>query len=1391
MADELDTPLSPLSSAPSNDSGSDDDFSTANTKLSFDPMRTPERKLTQRRQISLENGDSSPLRRSARLSTAVNITTEQVESLSGSDDEGLSADENDAADVEAVLGTPDRDQFVQSDEPSSVLASRIIRAHDNPSPPPNSTSLSASAARRRKSGILIDLFDEAAKPAHTLSQGFTAYEIPFDASSVSGPSTPLTLLDEDQPMRGLNAADTSQPDLITFTSFSNGVDDDQPGPSIPSLRDQSASDSERLSNQSETASATHAILPHSLIASPIPTRPLASISPNVSMDHIPTYALQSEPSDLLNDTAIKPSSLSSPLEQSEVSENDAAQLPASTPEMVDQIRRSTPPTLAMEPTSPNYSNVNGVLADMSEPLESAVPIADPPATPPAADISPEALPIPIITLAPPEENEADVPLVTPRRSTRPRRSVSPFGSPDRHTAAETLPSSPRRTSPRRRSVSPQVFQTAQAAESPRLPPRRSSPRRRSVSPRVFEAQIPDREPLASPGDSLQASPKRSSPRRRSVSPVVFGLQSSVFTPLPLQTDSRASPSPRSRARKRLEGLPDLPLDSSSGEGMGQDDDQIMASPLEEQSPKSKGKQRALTDDDESNISSFARQVGSLSPDSANVLSGLLSPSQPASILEPLAPKVDTTPEPPSTPERLTPFPVFRHLSTPSNLTFPVRLASPVRGTSPERSNVQRNNSTDIPPPTPARRIPIEQAVAQGHLSPQKAAQLKADGGKGLTAGPSRMPIINLPPMDSPARRVIKSGPIAPSTPSNGFLAARPTAASRARSTSIEAKSPAGVLSKSNGIASPAKAVGIRAERSGPAPPNSKLKALPFPLTPSKAVAKPTFGMREPSPAPTPQDSNESTSKSSMVQRTSRIPRITQKPYAKPTVSATRKQPVNASTSTTLRMVDLSKQVQPPKASPVKQFRIVQTKPSSNGVAAQSQMRNLTSSEADSSTLPATGVNNAPSPKRKRGADKVNAVAETQTSRRIVPMRRVVPPRAKSPVAPLLAQEQAPDKLNADATADVVTRETPADVPSQLDTAGDAREIDQHIDVVSDSFPPQEQHTTGLPPTASGAVSASSTQPIEETSEPAALADIIPDPTSEPPAEDDLPDGVRRTRRTSRKPTLPPVSSSATEPRPAQSRRKASGTASARSEPALGGMSAVALRALTSTNTTKNQAYLVAKLNVEVIHKNGARPESPMVKMKTVSQRQEEERNEMRLARAERRARRSGEPIPELSELSDAVSLADDDSEDEDEVPDSPSLRPRRHQLRARLPSSSDDERDRPPKRAKLDDEDLLDSREGPRRVKWDEVLFEATSIDKVKPGTRARPRDDVIRKGCLAPRAKALQLDTLGNLPETSSPLKNLVEEDITVKKYVYDDDEPVVEVVVKNTRSRSKKGKT
>ncbi|KAJ7097946.1 hypothetical protein B0H15DRAFT_773040 [Mycena belliarum] len=289
----------------------------------------------------------------------------------------------------------------------------------------------------------------------------------------------------------------------------------------------------------------------------------------------------------------------------------------------------------------------------------------------------------------------------------------------------------------------------------------------------------------------------------------------------------------------------------------------------------------------------------------------------------------------------------------------------------------------------------------------------------------------------------------------------------------------------------------------------------------------------------------------------------------------------------------------------------------------------------------------------------------------------------------------------------------------------------------------------------------------------------PHPPSSPTSE---PGSLRRTTRLRK--SLFPASAGSTQPLP--TRRKVS-----RQEPpssgAFAGMTAVALKALTSSNTNRNQKYLAAKLETEVVRRDGARPESPAVKIRTIAQREQEERSTQRKARAARRARRSDDGLSETEGLSDIgnSSAMDLYSDDVDSSP------VRRHR---RGPGDEEDYETpkvgRSAKRPSSHSPSNEEGQVGKKRVKWHRGLSTAVFLDEVEPGTKARPKENVVKKGCLAPTAKALQLDPLGNHLNAESPLKDLVEENIVVKKFVYEnDDEPVQPAVaVKNTRSKAKK---
>jgi hypothetical protein len=305
--------------------------------------------------------------------------------------------------------------------------------------------------------------------------------------------------------------------------------------------------------------------------------------------------------------------------------------------------------------------------------------------------------------------------------------------------------------------------------------------------------------------------------------------------------------------------------------------------------------------------------------------------------------------------------------------------------------------------------------------------------------------------------------------------------------------------------------------------------------------------------------------------------------------------------------------------------------------------------------------------------------------------------------------------------------------------------------------------------------------------------VVPDKT---PTSDTS--SLRRTTRSRRT----AVSEGSSRPRP--TRRK---PASSRMDDVFSGMSITALKDLTISNTARNQQYLFAKLETEVIRKEGARPESPVVKY---VQRETDDKLKERAERANRRARRSSGDMAssDIEGCSDVgySSPCEDCSGESSHRPLTKHRRGPGDESDYETPERLDRH-----KKAKLiveaDDQDD----EPERRVKWDRGLFTSVYLDEVKLGTRQPLKENRSMKGILAPTAKvcyydipvllaqsksgsvqALRLDTLGNLPQADLPLTDLVEENITIKKYVYDDDEPVSELlVVKNTRSRSKKSKS
>jgi hypothetical protein len=273
-------------------------------------------------------------------------------------------------------------------------------------------------------------------------------------------------------------------------------------------------------------------------------------------------------------------------------------------------------------------------------------------------------------------------------------------------------------------------------------------------------------------------------------------------------------------------------------------------------------------------------------------------------------------------------------------------------------------------------------------------------------------------------------------------------------------------------------------------------------------------------------------------------------------------------------------------------------------------------------------------------------------------------------------------------------------------------------------------------------------------------------------------------------------------RPLQPRRRR--TAETLGESTFSSMSALALKALTTTNTTKNQQNLVAILETEVVRKPGNRPGSPTIKLKTIEEKRKLEQGQGRRERAERRARRS-------SEILEDSSLTSDD----EEMPLGPDGKPIRHR---RGPGDEEDYEspekiERQEKRARIHETgEPAEEEVGGKNVRWDRGLFTTIYYDDLPLQSRARDKPQVPTtntRGALAGSAKvtahifrvrgmladvtikALHLDSLGNLVDATSPLKDLVQENVVIKKYVYDDDAEAAEIDEPKPSSKGKGKKT
>ncbi len=280
--------------------------------------------------------------------------------------------------------------------------------------------------------------------------------------------------------------------------------------------------------------------------------------------------------------------------------------------------------------------------------------------------------------------------------------------------------------------------------------------------------------------------------------------------------------------------------------------------------------------------SFRRELGSLSPTSSNVLSTLAfaavdDPVNENAITMPLTQIASSSSQP------MFSFSVFTPPtevpSTPARPTGPVRFVSPPKASSSSSTYRIQTPALGDPTNTPARRIPISQAVAQGHVSPEKAIQL------GFTA--SGTP---LPSTSSPAKRVLLSDSAAPALMKSSNLR------------------PASPIKRTLGLKSTSVELGQRftASLKGKerAPPVSQERTAALPKLPYPLLSSTSASSSQPVSSQDVIHVKPSPAKSALKQPTSKIPRIGMKPYARTVPKVSEKAAATASTTNLARVNDL-------------------------------------------------------------------------------------------------------------------------------------------------------------------------------------------------------------------------------------------------------------------------------------------------------------------------------------------------------------------------------------------------------------------------------------------------------------------------------------------------------
>ncbi|THH01433.1 hypothetical protein EW026_g1274 [Hermanssonia centrifuga] len=582
---------------------------------------------------------------------------------------------------------------------------------------------------------------------------------------------------------------------------------------------------------------------------------------------------------------------------------------------------------------------------------------------------------------------------------------------------------------------------------------------------------------------------------------------------------------------------------------------------------------------------------------------------------------------------------------------------------------------------------------------------------------------------------------------------------------------------------------------------------------------------------------------------SKIPRVGSKPYARPTAAATartrllipaaaKKPSSSIPTPAVARPLRIVPKVPSKPKLPVEVES--SSTPSTLDVAIASQPPVVTAEnvtvtslkrkrEAEGSRTSPTGTrpvvfirkvvsapaNPKPSPLPLRIASPVKAGRNPATVQGRVQMRKVVgAKKSRSPATTTTTTSLAPPEAEPEEPKDRPARITEgtvvvADVATESnETAGFA---------LPDSGAAVASNAQSMPLVPLVSEPTSSAEEAHAADAPQQSAEPFNPPPSievEPESSAPLSSGLRRTTRSSRKSaeaatdvfgaatcttTAAAAATTTTTTTTRRSSKMRGGRPTILGPPdtsAFSSMSMLALRSLTAANTERNQKQ-VAELQTEVVVKEGKRPDSPTTKVRTVLEKQKEEKSLEREKRAARRAQRLSQDTAADAPVDGNGDKDDGDGEEEEEEEEESvmSLDDEVHSNLTGHRRGPGDEEDyttperpeRPLKRGRFETEELQKE----KNVKWDRGLSTTVWLDDSPPEPK-RTKDDAARKGCLAPSSKSLRLDTMGNVLNIESPL-TLVVENITVKKFVYEGDAEEQEIPPeppKMTRSK-KKAKT